>query len=91
MQRERESRRCSCHDVGLCLALLSTISAQEMSQELAIASSCAICTPGKGFAGTLASLQGGVTALDLTLPGPNPEPRELLLPRWLHFLQVESA
>lgn len=33
----------------------------------------------------------GVTALDLTLPGPNPEPRELLLPRWLHFLQVESA
>lgn len=49
------------HHMGLCLALLSTISAQEMSQdELAIANSHAIGTPGKGFAGTLASLQGGL-------------------------------
>lgn len=77
--------------MGLCLALLSTISAQEMSQdELAIANSRAIGTPGKGFAGILASLQGGVIALMLTLPGPIPETRGLL-PWWLHFLQVESA
>lgn len=68
----RESRRCLCHNVGLCLALLSTISAQEMSQELAIASSRAIRTPGKGFAGTLASLQGGFTALDTDSPGTKP-------------------
>lgn len=46
--------------MGVCLALVSTISAQEMSQELAIVNNCAICTPGKGFAGTLASLQGGL-------------------------------
>lgn len=59
MYSEREQWVLVPH-VGLCLALLSTISAQEMSQELAIANSCAICTPGKGFAGTLASLQGGL-------------------------------
>lgn len=59
MYSEREQWVLVPH-MGLCLALLSTISAQEMSQELAIASSCAIRTPGKGFAGTLASLQGGL-------------------------------
>lgn len=60
-----------------------------MSQdELAIANSCAIGTPGEGFAGTLASLQGGLWIL--TLPGPIPDTWRLL-PQWLHFLQVESA
>lgn len=76
--------------MGLCLALLSTISAQEMSQELAIANSRAIRTPGKGFAGTLASLQGRLQLWILILPGPIPETWGLL-PRWLHFLQVKCV
>lgn len=60
MCNEREQEVLVQH-MGLCLALLSTISAQEMSQdELAIANGHAIGTPGKGFAGTLASLQGGL-------------------------------
>lgn len=57
---------------GLCLALLSTISAQEMSQELAGASSLAPCTPCQGFAGSLglpARAQVRVTLRVLTLPG----------------------